>query len=303
MYFAPFNGQNQKIDRTCKTCGSVFHASEANNKPVYLNGVGDSWYCDEHVEAARTTQAEQIAAWEAKRRQEIEEREAKIAADKAIRAERIAEREKKNLEQFEKLSRAEQNEILRANGYKWNKHTKYDETQEEDGYYWQLSSTDGRIVSVGRAIDEIRRGVEVVAAEYAAKQAAAEKKAAAEAAAEHKKAIADEAQIDAAYAAFDAEAKRLTDGMVQVERFAYWNQAENVQTVYKMQPLAAGTMRRRNDYIQSMTIKGVSVIVTVTGSGYDDDGYSSIYCADPAAAGLTPYTPSDLDRRFDLLFG
>lgn len=301
MYFAPFNGQTQKIDRTCKTCGNVFHASEANNKPVYLNGVGESWYCDEHVEVAKATQAEELAAWEAKRQKDIQEREAKLAADKAIRAERIAKAEQSNLDNFEKLSRHQQNDILRSHGYKWTKD--YSDDPDDREFVWVLMAADGRVVSVARAIDEIRRGVEVVAAEYAAKQAAAEQQAAAEAEAAYEKATAHQAQNDAAYAAFDAEAKRLTDGMVQVQRFPYWNEAENVQTVYKMQPLAAGTISRRYDYIQSMTVKGVSVIVTITGSGYDDDGYSSIYCADPAAAGLTPYTPSDLDRRFDLFFG
>lgn len=286
---------------TCKACGKQVELPISDFGTA--NKVNGNWYCDEHIADAKQSAEDAKAAFEAKRQQEIEERNAKAAAVKVIRKQRIAEREQNNLEQFEKLSRAEQNAILRDRGYTWNKYTKYDETQEEDGYYWELSSADGRVVSVARAIDEIRRGVEVVAVEYAAKQAAAEKNAAAEAKAEQEQAAADEAQIDAAYAAFDAEAKRLTAGMVQVKRFAYWNQAENVQTVYKMQPLAAGTTSRRYDYIQSMTVKGVSVIVTITGSGYDDDGYSSIYCADPTAAGLTPYTPSDLDRRFDLLFG
>jgi len=302
MYFSPFSGKApQPIDRTCKTCGKVFHATEANHKTVFISGVGDSWYCDEHVEAARATQAEQKAEFEAKRQRENAEREAKIEADKAIRAERIAKMVKADIDNFEKLSRAQQNDILNSHGYKWTKD--YSDDPDDREYVWTLMAADGRTVSVARAIDEIRRGVDVVAAEYAAKQAAAEQKAAAEAVAAQAQAVADDAQNTAAYAAFDAEAQRLTVGMTQVERFAYWSEAADRQTVYKRQPLAAGTTRRRYDTIETMTVKGVAVVVTTTGSGYDDNGYSTIYCADPVSAGLTLYTETEHDRRWASFFG
>lgn len=76
-----------------------------------------------------------------------------------------------------KLSRQEQNIILKKHGYRWVKYTRKelednDDFDREPG--WYLFAPDGREVEVERAFNEINRGVEVVKAEIEAKRQAEE---------------------------------------------------------------------------------------------------------------------------------
>lgn len=194
--------------------------------------------------------------------------------------------------------REENNATLSANGYRWNKYTDWDTDQDA----WALIAPDGRTVTVSQALEEIERGIEIVKAERAAKEETAyieaqriEAEAARIKAEEDTLKAQQDAQNQATYAAFDAEVERLVAGMIQVERFD-WH-AHPRQTIYKMQKIAGGSYYRRHDYIDEATVNGVRCIITVTGSGYDDDGYSTCYCADPVAAGLTIYTPPANPRR------
>ncbi len=72
-----------------------------------------------------------------------------------------------------KLSRQEQNIILKKHGYRWVEYTREwlednDDFDREPG--WYLFAPDGREVEVERAFDEINRGVGVVKAEIEAKR-------------------------------------------------------------------------------------------------------------------------------------
>lgn len=78
---------------------------------------------------------------------------------------------------YTQLDRKAQNAILRQYGYWWRKIT--EDEIEDFGWFdtepgWHLYSSDQREVSVRRAFDEINRGVEVVAAEIAAREVAEE---------------------------------------------------------------------------------------------------------------------------------
>lgn len=103
----------------------------------------------------------------AKLQQRNERQAAQAAADKAFEEKR----------QRIKAERKAQNEFLHQHGYTWRKEfADFDEYEEGEPSLWVLRSTDGREVTPAQALDEIARGVEVVLAEIAAKEAEAEAK-------------------------------------------------------------------------------------------------------------------------------
>lgn len=76
-----------------------------------------------------------------------------------------------------KEERRQRNEFLKAHGYTWGKeYADFDEYEEGEPSEWVLRAPDGRAVTPAQAMDEIDRGVDVVLAEIAAREAAAEAK-------------------------------------------------------------------------------------------------------------------------------
>lgn len=207
-------------------------------------------------------------------------------SNKAQQAKEVAQRRAERFAQAEAEAKAKkqaEDALLKEHGYEMKKVVEQINDDGQGEYdlvdRWYLHSPDGRRVSRNEALDEIKRGAEVVKAEREAAQKAQEEKAAAE------KAQKEAAQIsDAeAYNTFDAKVEELTEGMTQVERFNF--APHQTEVVYKMPRVS--TNHRAHDYIARGEINGTAIIIAVTGSGYDDDGYSTIYCADPEKAGLT----------------
>lgn len=178
--------------------------------------------------------------------------------------------------------REELNALLKANGYTWHveivdRDACALETRDE-GKYFYLTSPDGREVSVSQALDEIERGADVVAAEAAAAvQAEIDEQTATQAEADR---IAD------AYKTVEVEAKAL----VQVEPF---NSADFSQVAH----WRISNMSLRE--IRKGTINGVICYVI---SVYGDMDYSTYYCADPVAAGLTATDKVDDANLFSWFF-
>ncbi len=216
-------------------------------------------------------------------------------SNKARQAKEVAQRRAERFAQAEadaKAKKQTEDALLKEHGYEMKKVV---EAINDDGQgeydlvnRWYLFSPDGRQVSRFEALDEIRRGMEVVKAERETAQKAAAEKEAADKAEEEAQAARD----SEAYAAFDAKVNELTSGLTQVERFNY----PKCEVVYKMPSVS--TSYRAHDYIARGEINGVALIIAVTGSGYDDDGYSTIYCADPDKAGLTRFVERKDASRF-----
>lgn len=100
-----------------------------------------------------------------RRQAENERRAAQAAADKAFEEKR----------QRIKEERRQRNEFLKGHGYRWSKEfADFDEYEEGEPSEWVLRAPDGRQVDVAQALDEIERGAEVVLAEIAEREAAAE---------------------------------------------------------------------------------------------------------------------------------
>lgn len=207
---------------------------------------------------------------------------------------RIAEQRAKDRadDEARKEERRKQNELLKANGYTWNKYTRYDETQEEDGFEWVLKSADGREVSVTQALAEIERGVETVKAEIETAKQLEQAKQEAERAAKQRQEDAD----TAAYAAFDELVEEVKQASKIVEPFDYKGFLETA----KMGKVS-GTYRR-HDRIYTGEINGIMCYVTFTRSGYDDDGYPTYYCEDPEKAGVELLKADDTPNTFSMFF-
>lgn len=188
-------------------------------------------------------------------------------------------------------ARDEQNAFLRSHGYRWQKdYADFDEYEEGEPSAWNLYSSDGRIVSVAEAYDEINRGVDVVLAERKAVAATIEKLQ-----------VEHEAAEEAAENAWNEARKVATDGMVEVKRFDYsgftlaydYDRSNQYITMY--------------DRIYAGRINGVdcTVVYGYTG-GHDYSERTRYYCADPARAGLTPVKQPEagsLSETFRNFFG
>lgn len=138
----------------------------------YLEGKRNAW----QAKVAAMTDIDAIIAFaegyvseggDLRRRAENERRAAQAAADKAFEEKR----------QRIKEERRQRNEFLKSHGYRWSKEfADFDEYEEGEPSEWVLRAPDGRQVDVAQALDEIERGVEVVLAEIAQREAAAEAK-------------------------------------------------------------------------------------------------------------------------------
>lgn len=146
-----------------------------------------------------------------------------------------------------------------------------DKVRAEGGY----TTIEEYVQRVRQALDEIERGRETVLAE----QEAAEQKNA-----QKRQQEATEEQI---ISEFDRKAADLTRGLTRCVRPVYGTFARG-EIILQM----------GNRHVMRGTVNGVDVVVTVTGSGYDDDGYTTFYCANPAEAGLTPDSGETEQRRF-----
>lgn len=102
----------------------------------------------------------------------------RIIADEKAKKQRAADFQRETAAKFAaaRAARDEQNAHLRAHGYTWHRATQDD---VDDGMAtdteWHLLSDDAREVTVDQALDEIKRGREVVLAEIAEREAEAKR--------------------------------------------------------------------------------------------------------------------------------
>lgn len=197
--------------------------------------------------------------------------------------------------------RNERNAMLKANGYTWHA---YELCEEDDGYSgrpfannkrFYLTDPDGNIVDVSQAIDEIKRGRDVVRAEIAARDAKNEAEQAAIRAA--KTAIENHNRLT--HRLFDAALHAAIEGLIEVEAAPGFTET----AVIHMGRQKGRFTDRDRDKIMFGTVNGVPVVVTLTRTGYDDGGYYGYVCADPTAAGLTVYEPDEFTKSFRDIFG
>lgn len=186
-----------------------------------------------------------------------------------------------------KAKRAAQKAAIVAAGYELRTVTEYVDNDNPSDFLDEFVpvevkrwfSPDGREVSFLRAVEEVERGADVVAQERAAK-------AAAEKAAEDKKA-AEEAAIEAAHnesvTKFDALADEIRSKAQKVKKFDVPSSAQKVASITR-----GKSSYRALDEIRKCQINRVECWLIIAGTAYDDDGYYTYYCADPAAAGLEP---------------
>jgi len=185
-----------------------------------------------------------------------------------------------------------ENEVLKANGYQWSKEASYDYIGGHDDdprYQWILRDPAGTEISTSQALDEIARGRDTVNAENNAKAQAAR-------VAQHDVVSREATELavqDAAIEAFDDATEQIVAGLIECERFDYslFTGSEILvrMGVYK-------SAARRHDHITRGKVNGVDVVIVTTGSGYDDGGYWTPYCADPDNAGLirkAPHLPAE----------
>jgi hypothetical protein len=188
--------------------------------------------------------------------------------------------------------REEQNAILKANGYRWQKEAVGTEgtaaygggSGEFSHYSWSLVSPDNRYVSVEEALEEIARGADLVKAEKTAKAEAERVEREAKEQAKREEAAKVAAQ-EQAYKAVEAEAKKLA----QVERFD-WNR-QSFETVASFRPSLYGSSYE----ILKGTINGVTCYVVAQ---YGDMDWNDYYCENPELAGLTIKPQSTVKRFF-----
>lgn len=198
-----------------------------------------------------------------------------------LNAQLQAEAEDKKAREKARAQRQEQNHFLREHGYTWHKN-------DDDGYQpmfandgWHLVSPDNRIVTVAQAMDEIKRGREVVLAEIAALEEAETQVAAANKAKEE----ADAAAYEQARNSFQGE---------EVEPFAY----DNFMMVARQEyGVSVDKMFRGR-------VNGVECAVFYHYfGGHNYDERVRYYCVDPAAAGLTPIKRTPLGQTLADFFG
>lgn len=282
-------------NRKCGTCGKEFNASVFD----LATRVGSQHYCAEHLAAAQAAQAqaqaaelsrlaESAAAFEEKQMAQRAEREARKAADNQVRAElaqAYAKKEADAQKTRRSTRRSPQNEYLFQNGYHWNKVQDF----LEDDYIWELTAPDGRVVTVSQALAEIEHGIEHVQAEINEREAKQQ--------AELQEVERQNQEDMAVQNAFDREIARRTTGMVKVNVFDYDRKSAEVMQMPKL-----NNSWRAHDKIISTTHNGVSCVITITGTGIDDDGYYTYYCSDPDAAGLSVAAP-DEHKHFSDIFG
>lgn len=185
-----------------------------------------------------------------------------------------------------KEQRQAQNDYLRKHGYKWSKdYADHDEYEEGEPSVWNLYSPDGRRVPVSQALEEIKRGADVVLAELKVKDEAEK--------------AARQARIDRDNA--DAKAHEAAKATVEalgheVEAFEY----KGFAVLYERKNYAVSTNVQQ---VLTGAVNGVAcgVIYTYWG-GHDWVEYVSYWCADPALAGLAEITREGLSKTLGEFF-
>lgn len=211
----------------------------------------------------------------------------KAKAKDARRAE--AARKAEADRELHKAEREKLNARLKAAGYWWSKYEPRENMGQDDGYArWDLFSPDGRIVTVDQALEEIERGADVVQAEIAAKHEA-EAKANDEAEQAESKAIEE----------FDAKVEQIKRDNERVEPIEF----EVTNTIRIEWPAGRKhSYYRHIDKIECGQVNNIDCWRITTGSGYDDDGYESYYCADAVQAHATKADDSP-SSAFEKFFG
>jgi hypothetical protein len=177
-------------------------------------------------------------------------------------------------------SRQAQNALLKAYGYTWKKVYVVDEFDPDEGdEKWILSDPDGASISLYRALDEIKRGREVVRAEMAAK---AEEAKAAEAKREVEREI--KRQQDAEAKARSDASLEILDAMVAkieaggAEKIPYTEGRELKVEWSKIATVEAFGLYRYHDRVEKASAgDGRYYYLVVLNTGYDDDGFYTYY--------------------------
>lgn len=210
-----------------------------------------------------------------------------------------------------KRERQQRNAHLKAHGYTWHRYEAGTEDSwagrgslgggvgEFSHYEFEMVAPDGTVVSEKQALDEIERGMDVVRSEITAKRQAEAQR--------ETEVAAEQAQIEQAereaVAAFDAQVEQIQQENQRVDRIEF----PVSQTVRIQWPAGREhSYYRHIDNIQRGQLNGVACWRVTVNSGYDDDGYTSYYCADPVAVGAKVYEAppaSDFDDVFSSFFG
>ena len=181
-------------------------------------------------------------------------------------------------------ARDTQNAHLKANGYKWGKQTRYGNQYDECGSeVWVLRSSDGRIVSVAQALEEIERGAAVVLAEK--ESAIAKEKAEAKA-----KELAEQAAIAKEQAVWQAaEETHIAD--MESTQVSDWSEVAIAEVVYS----------DKRHTIKNATFRNAPAKVVIT--KMIDDHHtlyvpSSKKCYPPAPVGSADYHQQRASKLF-----
>lgn len=211
----------------------------------------------------------------------------RIRHDRAAAAYRREEEARKQMQ----TERDDRNATLKASGYKWSKYIPDEDSQEIEYTRWELYSPDGRLVTEQQALDEIERGVEVVRAEIDAKRKAEAQR---QAELAYEQAHIEKAEREAV-AEFDVQVKQIESANHRIEPITF----DILDTIRIQWPSGRKhSYYRHIDKIQHGQVNGVDCWRITTGSGYDDDGYDSYYCADPDKVHATPMTASNNNSFF-----
>lgn len=182
----------------------------------------------------------------------------------------------------------QQNEHLKAHGYRWTKtYADFDEYEEGEPSQWTLFAPDDVAVSVAQALDEIERGATVVRAEIAAKEA--------EAAAKIEAVKVEEQRKKAAYHDGFVAA---TAGMTKVEAFDY----SGFAVAHEYDHQSRSTTMYDRVYTGMINAVACAVAYSYIG-GHDWTEYVTYYCADPVTAGKQPVQPTEFDQTISDFFG
>jgi len=199
-----------------------------------------------------------------------------------------------------RAERRQQNDLLKQNGYRWQKEVVTDEDAHpmdyrESGVYWHLIAPDDLEISKERALEAIERGLEVVRQEIADRLAIAAKKAEAEKAEKERQ----EAEERAIIATFDSKVAEIKATCERIERFEYdYSQREVIANTYSGRNFR---VYRSHDEILKFVIDGIDHFITIVGTGYDDDGYYTYYRQSDNPT--TDESQSSLDATLNLYFG
>lgn len=179
-------------------------------------------------------------------------------------------------------TRKEQNALLKAYGYTWKKIVVVDEFDPDDwSDKWILTDPDGATISLHRALDEIKRGRDVVRAEIAAREAAekaAELERQAQQEAKQKEEAERQARFDESEKAFGAKIAEIARTCEALPReTSDWSVTNDWPVIAKIEGTENGLSYRARDIIKQGVIDNVTHYLIVVGTDYDNDGYWNLY--------------------------